>query len=146
MITTSDNRYSAWVHTLNGITKLSSNNSFELHISKVAPFSRNQGPPKIKSGSGQSGPTTMNSLAPFFALNAGQDPHNSGQNLASRGAYFRGAYYSQNGVFNVQRGFTMIILASSDQNLTNKGSLDSSRQDEVNGGWPISLGSIDAKI
>ena len=61
MITASDNRYSAWVHTLNGIAKLSSNNSFELHISKVAPFSRNQGPPKINSGPGQSGPTTMNS-------------------------------------------------------------------------------------
>ena len=60
MITASDNRYSAWVHTLNGIAKLSSNNSFELHISKVAPFSQNQGPPKINSGPGQSGPRTMN--------------------------------------------------------------------------------------
>ncbi|UZO19240.1 uncharacterized protein OCT59_010538 [Rhizophagus irregularis] len=38
------------------------------------------------------------------------------------------------------------IHKQDDQNSTNKGSLDSSRQDEVNGGWPISLGSIDAKI
>ena len=64
MITASHNRYSAlgsYFTSLNGIAKLSSNNSFESHISKVAPFSRNQGPPKIKSGPDQSGPRTMNS-------------------------------------------------------------------------------------
>ena len=68
MITASDNCYSAWIHTLNRIAKLSSNNSFELHISKVAPFSRNHGIPKVKSGkwSGQSGPTTMNSLGVLY--------------------------------------------------------------------------------
>ena len=50
MITAPDNRYSAlglYFTSLNGIAKLSSNNSFELHISKVAPFSRNQGPPRL---------------------------------------------------------------------------------------------------
>src|SRR4051794_14219979 len=65
MITASNNHYSAlssYFTSLNGIAKLSSNNSFELHISKVAPFSHNQDPPKIKSDSGQSGSTTMNSL------------------------------------------------------------------------------------
>ncbi|GES75081.1 hypothetical protein RCL_jg13148.t1 [Rhizophagus clarus] len=36
---------------------------FELHTSKVAPVSQNQGPPKIKSDPSQSGPTTMNSPA-----------------------------------------------------------------------------------
>ena len=53
MITASDNRYSAldsYFTSLNGIAKLSSNNSFELHISKVAPFSRNHGIPNTKSG------------------------------------------------------------------------------------------------
>ena len=53
MITASDNRYSAlgsYFTSLNGIAKLSSNNSFESHISKVAPFSRNHGPPNTKSG------------------------------------------------------------------------------------------------
>ena len=45
---------------LNGIAKPSSNNSFELHTSKVASFSRNHGTPKIKSGPGQSGPRTTN--------------------------------------------------------------------------------------
>ena len=53
MFTASDNRYSAlgsYFTSLNGIAKLSSNNSFELCISKVAPLSQNQGPPKIKSG------------------------------------------------------------------------------------------------
>jgi len=40
----------------------------------------------------------------------------------------------------------VIILASSDPNLANKGSLDSPRQDELNGGQFISLGSIYAKI
>jgi hypothetical protein len=39
----------------------------------------------------------------------------------------------------------VIILASSDQNLINKGSLDSSRQDELNGGRHMTLGSIYAK-
>ena len=65
MITASDNRYSAlgsYFTSLIWIAKLSPNNSFESHISKVAPLSRNQDPPKIKSGPGQSGPTTMNSL------------------------------------------------------------------------------------
>ena len=70
MITAPDNRYSAlglYFTSLNGIAKLSSNNSFELHISKVAPFSRNHGIPKIKSGPGQSGPRTMNSLGMVYA-------------------------------------------------------------------------------
>jgi hypothetical protein len=40
----------------------------------------------------------------------------------------------------------VIISASSDPNLSNKGSLDSSHQDELNGGWIISLGSIDIKM
>ena len=44
--------------SLNRIAKLSSNNSFELHISKVTPFSQNYSIPKIKSGPGQSGPRT----------------------------------------------------------------------------------------
>ncbi len=64
MISASDNRYSAlgsYFTSLNRIVKLSSNNSFESYISKVAPLSQNQDPPKIKSGPGQSGPT-MNSL------------------------------------------------------------------------------------
>ncbi len=42
MITALDNRYSAldlYFTSLNVITKLSFNNSFELHISKVAQFS-----------------------------------------------------------------------------------------------------------
>ena len=39
----------------------------------------------------------------------------------------------------------VIILASSDPNLTNKDSLDSSRQDELNGGQLMSLGSIYVK-
>ena len=53
MITASNNRYSAlgsFFTSLNRIAKLSSNNSFESHISKVAPFSQNHGPPNIKSG------------------------------------------------------------------------------------------------
>src|SRR2546429_7848553 len=64
MISASDNRYSAlgsYFTSLNGIAKSSPNNSFESHISKVAPLSQNQDPSKIKSGPGQSGPTTMNS-------------------------------------------------------------------------------------
>ena len=40
----------------------------------------------------------------------------------------------------------VIILASCDPNLTNKDSLDSSRQDELNGGQLMSLGSIYAKM
>ena len=40
----------------------------------------------------------------------------------------------------------VIILASSDLNLTDKGSLDSSRQDELDGGQFISLGSIYVKL
>jgi hypothetical protein len=40
----------------------------------------------------------------------------------------------------------VIISASSDSNLMNKGSLDSSHQDEMNGGQFMSIGSIDVKI
>src|SRR6266540_2116352 len=64
MISALDNRYFAlgsYFTSLNGIIKLLSNNSFESHIFKVASLSRNQDPPKIKSGPGQSDPTTMNS-------------------------------------------------------------------------------------
>ncbi len=77
MITTSDNRYSAlgsYFTSLNGIAKLSSNNSFELHISKVAPFSQNHGIPKIKSGPGQSGPRTMNSLGMVLCFSLSLKP------------------------------------------------------------------------
>src|SRR6266542_4134950 len=48
--------------SLNEIVKLLSNNSFKLHIFKVAPFSQNYGILKIKSDSGQSDPRTINSL------------------------------------------------------------------------------------
>jgi hypothetical protein len=41
---------------------------------------------------------------------------------------------------------TMIIPASSDPNLMNKGSLDSPHQDESNVSCVMSLGSIDAEI
>jgi len=64
MISASDNCYSAlglYFTSLNRIAKLSPNNSFESHISKVAPLFQNQDPSKIKSGPDQSGPTTMNS-------------------------------------------------------------------------------------
>jgi hypothetical protein len=53
---------------LNGIVKLSSIDSIELHISKLAPFSRNHGIPKIKSDPGQSGPRTINSRSNAFML------------------------------------------------------------------------------
>src|ERR1043166_7344671 len=55
---------------LNGIAKPSSNNSFELHTSKVAPF----GIPKIKSGPGQSGPRTTNSPGMFLRFSLSLKP------------------------------------------------------------------------
>ena len=77
MISASDNRYSAlgsYFTSLNGIAKLSPNNSFESHISKVAPLSQNQVPPKIKSGPGQSGPTTINSLGVLLCFSPSLKP------------------------------------------------------------------------